>query len=184
MSDDVERSVEEDLQRRLIEKRRAESWLDDTGRMIRDEKAPFWVYYMDTARFGDLKSGQVGKWMSFFTDVDIMADVCRAAVLEDACIECKHTHPVAVEAKRTRNVCFLRQRQRHGGPQGAACLDDRPRPRRQDKGGPTVRHRLQVRRADARRARISRRGSGCPTSWIWRPGSSSNSGLGLLRLVR
>ena len=35
--------------------------------------------------------------MSFFSDVEYMAGICRDAVFQGACIECKHSHPMAVQ---------------------------------------------------------------------------------------
>lgn len=82
------------------------TWLDSQGRMVRKEMSPHWIYYMDRMRLSEFKPDQVGKWMSFFEDVDAMAAICRDAVMEGACIECKHAHALRVESKGTGVACF------------------------------------------------------------------------------
>ena len=82
------------------------TWLDNQGHVVRREVSPHWVYYMDRTRLGEFKPAQVGKWMSFFEDVVAMAAICRDAVLEGACIECKHAHALRVESRGTGVACF------------------------------------------------------------------------------
>lgn len=86
--------------------RQACVWLDDEGRKVREEMAPYWVFYMDLDHVVELRGDQVGKWMCFFTDADWMAGICSAAVLEGACAECKHTHPATLEAQGSGVACF------------------------------------------------------------------------------